>query len=67
MPAKGNDLKATVRLEGGAAFKKEISDVNSSMKQLDAESKKVTASFDGFVEFRQFIRDAGLKGIYILL
>lgn len=47
MPAGGNDLKATVRLEGGAAFKKEISDVNSSMKQLDAESKNITATFDG--------------------
>ena len=47
MPAGGNDLKATVRLEGGAAFKKEISDINSSMKQLDAESKNITATFDG--------------------
>ncbi len=47
MPAGGNDLKATVRLEGGAAFKKEISDINSSMKQLDAESKNISATFDG--------------------
>ena len=47
MPAGGNDLKATVRLEGGAAFKKEITDINGSMKQLDAESKNITATFDG--------------------
>ena len=47
MPAGGNEIKATVRLEGGAAFKKEITDVNSSMKQLDAESKQIAATFDG--------------------
>ena len=47
MAATGNDLKATVRLEGGAAFKKEITDINGSMKQLDAESKNITATFDG--------------------
>lgn len=47
MPANGNEIKATVRLEGGAAFKKDISDVNSSMKQLDAESKNISATFDG--------------------
>jgi hypothetical protein len=47
MPARGNDLKATVRLEGGAEFKREITDINSSMKQLDAESKQISATFDG--------------------
>ena len=47
MAATGNDLKATVRLEGGAAFKREISDINGSMKQLDAESKNISATFDG--------------------
>ena len=47
MAVGGNDIKATVRLEGGAAFKQEITGVNNSMKQLDAESKKVSATFEG--------------------
>lgn len=47
MAVGGNDIKATVRLEGGAAFKQEITGVNNSMKHLDAESKKVSATFEG--------------------
>lgn len=42
-----NEIKATVRLEGGAQFKKDLTDVNKNLKQLDAESKKVSAEFDG--------------------
>ena len=42
-----NEIKASVRLEGGSTFKKDITDVNKNLKQLDAESKKVSAEFDG--------------------
>lgn len=47
MPVDSNELKASVRLDGGAQFKKDIQDVNSNLKQLDAESKKVTEEFRG--------------------
>lgn len=47
MPVNSNELKASVRLDGGAQFKKDIQDVNSNLKQLDAESKKVTEEFRG--------------------
>ena len=47
MPVDSNALKASVRLDGGAQFKKDIQDVNSNLKQLDAESKKVTEEFRG--------------------
>ena len=42
-----NEIKASVRLEGGSTFKKDITDVNKNLKQLDAESKKTAAQFDG--------------------
>ena len=47
MAVNSNELKASVRLDGGAQFNKDISDVNKNLKQLDAESKKVTAEFNG--------------------
>lgn len=47
MAVNSNELKASVRLDGAAQFRKDISDVNSNLKQLDAESKKVTAEFQG--------------------
>lgn len=47
MAVNSNELKASVRLDGGAQFKKDIADVNSNLKQLDAESKKVTEEFRG--------------------
>ena len=47
MAVNSNELKASVRLDGGAQFKKDIADVNTNLKQLDAESKKVTAEFEG--------------------
>ena len=42
-----NEIKATVRLDGGEKKKKDLTDVNKNLKQLDAESKKVAAEFDG--------------------
>lgn len=47
MAVNSNELKASVRLDGGAQFRKDIADVNTNLKQLDAESKKVTAEFQG--------------------
>lgn len=47
MAVNSNELKASVRLEGGTQFKKDINNVNQNLKQLDAESKKVSAEFDG--------------------
>ena len=47
MAVNSNELKASVRLDGATQFRKDISDVNSNLKQLDAESKKVTADFQG--------------------
>ncbi len=47
MAVNSNELKASVRLDGATQFRKDISDVNSNLKQLDAESKKVTAEFQG--------------------
>lgn len=47
MPVNSNELKASVRLDGGAQFRKDISGVNADLKQLDAESKKVTEEFRG--------------------
>ena len=47
MPVNSNELKASVRLDGGAQFKKDLQDVNQNLKQLDAESKKVTEEFKG--------------------
>ena len=47
MAVNSNELKASVRLEGGSEFKKDISDVNKELKQLDAESKKISAEFEG--------------------
>lgn len=47
MPVNSNELKASVRLDGGAQFRKDIAGVNADLKQLDAESKKVTEEFRG--------------------
>ena len=47
MAVNSNELKASVRLDGGSEFKKDLQDVNKNLKQLDAESKKVTAEFQG--------------------
>lgn len=47
MAVGGNELKASISLGGGKEFQKEISGINASMRQLDAESKKLTAEFDG--------------------
>ena len=47
MPVNSNELKASIRLDGGAQFRKDIAGVNADLKQLDAESKKVTEEFRG--------------------
>ena len=47
MAVNSNELKASVRLDGGSEFRKDLQDVNKNLKQLDAESKKVTADFQG--------------------
>lgn len=47
MPVNSNELKASVRVDGANQFRNDISGINTNLKQLDAESKKVTAEFKG--------------------
>ena len=56
MPVNSNELKASVRLDGGAQFRKDIAGVNADLKQLDAESKKVTEEFRGQANSAEALR-----------
>lgn len=56
MAVNSNELKASVRLDGGSQFKRDIADVNKNLKQLDAESKKVTAEFQGQANSAEALR-----------